>query len=140
MRHIVRRDPFFPMINFLEEILGNRENELVSSEEERSRAMALDVMETDKEYRVLANLPGLKKEDVKISLEQRQLTIETAVQKEEENVNFYYRERYYGKYRRVITLPGNVDANSIKAKMENGLLEIVIPKEDKKPQTLISID
>jgi HSP20 family protein len=142
MLRIVKRDPFFPILSLFDEFVKNSATDEIKSENESVTAMALDLSETEKDYRVIANLPGIKKEDVKLSVEKNQLTIEASHKKEEESdkATYHHRERFFGKYHRIIYLPDNVDTNNIKAKMENGLLELSIPKEAAKPQTLINIE
>ena len=104
--------------------------------------MVLDLAETDKEYRIVANLPGIRKEDVKISLDKNQLTIEATHNKDEGDSKeiYHQRERFLGKCYRTIYLPENVESKGIKAKMDNGLLDLSIPKEAEKPQIFINID
>jgi HSP20 family protein len=105
------------------------------------RAMAMDIMEHDKEFEILANLPGFKKEDVKISVHENQLLLEaTCNTKKEENVGTMYRcERYSGSYRRNLLLPDNADIGKITAKMEDGVLRLSIPKKEPSPKQEISI-
>ena len=144
MLRIVQKDPFYPILSLFDEFLNHSATEDVRkvSETESVSAMALDLSETEKEYRVYANLPGIKKEGVKITLDKNQLAIEATHQKDEENEKYIYhhRERFNGKYYRKVYLPENVDTNNIKATMENGILELLIPKAATKPQTFINID
>ncbi|EFC38349.1 predicted protein [Naegleria gruberi] len=95
-----------------------------------------DVSETDKCICVKSNLPGLKKEDVRIDVddEKRLLTFsgETKSEKTDENEIYHRSERYYGKFSRSMRLPQNVDLNGIKANMNEGVLNISIPKVEQK--------
>ena len=142
MLRIVRRDPFYPILSMFDEFVKNTTSEEMKSEIENVSAMTLDLSETENDYRVLANMPGIRKEDVKVSLDKNQMTIEANHPKDEdsEKSKYHHRERFYGKYHRIIYLPDNTDTENIKAKMENGLLELSIPKETQKPQTIINID
>ena len=144
MFRIVRRENYSPIFSLFDDFIKNSSVEDVKNvgENENVSAMALDLVESAKEFHVIANLPGICKEDVKISLDKNQLIVEAFHKKEEEiEKSFYHhRERFFGNYRRVIYLPDSVDKNKIKAKMENGLLELIIQKEEEKPQTFISID
>lgn len=142
MFKIMRRDPFLPILGMFDEFVKNSTTEGVSAVHESMSAMALDLTETEKEYRIIANLPGITKEDVKISLDNNQLTIEASHQSDVPNEKeiVHHRERFFGKYHRLISLPANADVNQIKAKMENGLLDLTIPKVAEKPQTYISVD
>jgi len=144
MFRVVRRDHFLPMVSLFDEFIKDSITDEIRDRQgqEHVSAMALDLTETEKEYRVLANLPGMRKEDVKLSIDKKTLTIEVTQQleKEDDQTIFHHRERFNGKYFRVIHLPENIDTNAIKAKMENGVLELSIPKEEKKPQVLINIE
>jgi HSP20 family protein len=96
----------------------------------------MDVAETDKEIEVTAELPGLERKDVDISLEDNMLVIrgEKKIEKEEkkeekdESKNYHVAERSYGVFYRVIELPKGVDPSRIQATMSNGVLKVTIPK------------
>ncbi len=106
------------------------------------KAMAMDIVERDKDFELLANLPGFKKEDVKISVHDNQLLIEAKCEnkKEEKKGTMYRCERYSGNYRRNLYLPDNADVNKIQAKMEDGVLKLNIPKKEATPQKEIVIE
>lgn len=105
------------------------------------RAMAMDIMEHDKEFEILANLPGFKKEDVKISVHENQLLVEATCNtvKEETKGTMYRCERYSGSYRRNLLLPDNAEVSKISAKMEDGVLRLSIPKKEPTPKKEITI-
>lgn len=92
----------------------------------------MDVTETDKEIVVAAELPGLERGDVEISLEDDVLTIrgEKKVEREEkdEKKNYHVSERAYGVFYRAIQLPAGIDPKGIQATMSNGILKITMPK------------
>ncbi len=93
--------------------------------------MSLDIVESDKEYKLIADLPGMKKDDVKISTAGGQLVIEAHREEKNEKKekgSVVYSERYSGNYYRSIPIPGDVDPSTIKAKMEDDTLELTIPK------------
>ncbi|MDD4156280.1 MAG: Hsp20/alpha crystallin family protein [Candidatus Cloacimonetes bacterium] len=144
MLRVIRRNPdgIGTILNMFGDFVNNSLSEEIKSENQDFCAMPLDLTETEKDYRVVANLPGIKKEDVKISLEKAQLIIEAENKNnvEDEKAVYHHKERFCGKYQRVIYLPENVNVDNIKAKMENGLLELIIPKEEIKPQKLINIE
>jgi HSP20 family protein len=142
MFKIIRRDPYLPILNLFDEFVNHSTTEEAKSANENISAMVLDLAETTTEYRIVANLPGVCKEDAKISLDKNQLTIEATHTKDEIGGKeiYHHRERFFGKYYRTIYLQKNVESSEIKAKMENGLLELIIPKEAEKPQVFISID
>jgi len=138
-----RNNELRPMSNMLSlfDDFFNRVYEDESSDE-NFRAMAMDIVEQDKEFQIMANLPGFKKEDVKISVHDNQLLIEAAcIAKKEETQGTVYRcERYSGSYRRNLILPENADIARISAKMEDGVLKLSIPKKEPSPKQEISIE
>ena len=101
-------------------------------------APKVDISETDKEFTIKAELPEVKKEDVKVNVENGQLTIsgERKQEKEEKGKKFHRIERSYGSFMRSFTLPENVDAAGIKAAFKDGMLNLSLPKTAKaKPKT-----
>ena len=109
---------------------------------ENSRLMAVDVIETEKNFEIKANLPGVKKEDIKISIKENQLFISAStVEKKVENTeNLIRSERYVGQYQRLFTLPENSDKDNIKAVMEQGVLSLQIPKKEPIPKKEIVVE
>lgn len=101
---------------------------------------ALDIHERDNEYVVRTDLPGVKKEDIEVSLENGVLTIAAAAgeQKDEkENGRVIRRERHYGRYVRSLRLGTQVDAAKLKAGYKDGVLELILPKaEEVKPRKI----
>ena len=103
--------------------------------------LSLDVEETNNSYIVKANLPGVKKEDVKVELKGKTLYIFAKHQeKTEESGKFYRRERFYGEYQRAIALPQETQTNNINAKLENGVLTLEILKAEPTKQVEIKIN
>lgn len=97
-------------------------------------APAVDVRESDNEYRIRADLPGIKKEDLDISLQDGVLTINAETkqeQKEEKEGRVIRQERRYGKFVRSMRLGDTVDADRIKAEYKDGVLDLVLPKTEK---------
>ena len=94
----------------------------------------LDVKENDKEYEVNVDLPGMKKEDIKVSCEEDKLVIEgeRKEEKKEENEkkNIHVSERHFGSFYRAMSLPKNVDCSKIGATYENGVLRVIVPKNE----------
>lgn len=82
------------------------------------------------EYDVTLELPGVKEEDIDISLNDNMLTIkgEKKSEKEEKGKTYYFSERSYGSFQRTFRLPANVEADNVNAKFENGVLHISLPK------------
>ena len=98
---------------------------------------AMDLVESDGEYVLRADLPGLSEGDVKIEVEDRVLTIsgERKSETEDRKEGYYRIERSYGSFARSLTLPEGVDSDAVKANFENGVLEVRIPKpEARKPK------
>ena len=98
----------------------------------------------DKKDKLLAKveLPGVEKKDIKLSLNENNLTVQGETKKDEESKKeeYYYRERVYGSYSRTISLPAEVDKDKIKAKFKNGILEIVMPKKPEVKPKEITIE
>jgi HSP20 family protein len=94
----------------------------------------VDIVEEDKAFEVHVAVPGMNKDDFKIDLNDNYLTIsgERKLNREKKEDNFYSMETQYGTFSRSFTLPENVDANQISAKYVNGILEVTIPKDEKK--------
>ncbi len=99
-----------------------------------------DIVERDKQYELRMSLPGIKKEDVKISLDGELLTVEGERKSDssEEGVKLLKREISYGKFSRSFTLD-RIDSAKIEAAFENGILTITLPKLEDEPVTVISI-
>jgi len=100
---------------------------------------AVDVYETKDDIVVKAELPGVKPEDVEVSIVGDTLTLKGERRKEAEvREEGYYRiERSYGAFQRSLTLPSVVNAEKVKATYKDGLLEIKLPKkEEAKPKTV----
>jgi HSP20 family protein len=97
---------------------------------------SMDLAETDTHFVLRADLPGVNEEDVSIELEDNVLTVagERKAEQEEKKEGFYRVERSFGQFRRSLTLPEGVDAESIAATFDRGVLEVRIPKpEERKP-------
>jgi HSP20 family protein len=93
--------------------------------------LKMDVSEDDKAYTVHAEMPGVKKEDINVSIEGSQVAISAEVKKEKEvkeGEKLLRSERYFGRVYRALTLPQDVDEDTAQAKYDNGVLELVLPK------------
>ena len=102
-------------------------------------APALDISERNDAYVVTVEVPGVKADDLDITLEDGLLTIQGERQfTSESSEQQYHRvERRYGSFRRSITLPSQVRADAIEASFEDGVLEVVVPKaEEAKPKKI----
>ncbi|XVE99684.1 hypothetical protein REPUB_Repub03eG0221500 [Reevesia pubescens] len=98
----------------------------------------IDWKETPEAHIFKADLPGLKKEEVKVEVEEGkilQISGERSKEQEDKNETLHRMERSSGKFLRRFRLPGNAKMNQIKATMENGVLSVIVPKEEeKKPE------
>jgi HSP20 family protein len=102
-------------------------------------APAVDIQETDNEYLVKADLPKVKKEDVKVEYEDGVLTVEgeRKLEKEEKGRQFHKIEREYGKFVRRFALPGEIDAAKLSADFRDGVLNVHLPKSpETKPKAV----
>lgn len=93
----------------------------------------VDVEEEADHFVVQAELPGLRKEEIKVSITGDTITIsgERKREAEEKGKIFHRLERAYGRFSRSITLPGEVEVDKVKAKYENGILTLTLPKSER---------
>ena len=104
---------------------------------------AMDVKERDGEYVVVADIPGAKKEDIDVTLENGILTISAEAKsetEEKEGERVLRRERRYGKYVRSLRLGTQIDESKIKANYKDGVLELVLPKAEEVKPKKITVD
>ncbi len=100
---------------------------------------SVDVSETEGAYQIKAEIPDVKKEDVKVTLEDSVLTIqgERRQEKEETGKKYHRVERSYGRFVRSFTLPDLVDEEKVKAEFRDGVLNLQLPKSEKaKPKAI----
>ena len=100
---------------------------------------SVDVYETEGSYVLKADLPGMKKEDIKLDVNDGVLTIqgEKKLEEKTENDNYVRMERSYGSFTRSFTLTDNVDTENIQAAYKDGVLEITLSKkEEAKPKEI----
>lgn len=102
---------------------------------------AADISETDNEYLVKAQLPGVSKEDVKISFDNGVLTIEgeRKIDKSTDDEKLRRTETFYGKYSRSFALPEGIDEDKVTAKAKDGVLTVTLPKTSepaRQPKTI----
>jgi HSP20 family protein len=100
----------------------------------------IDVQDNKNEYIVEAELPGVKKEDISITLDDGRLTIAVVKNEtvEEKNKNYIHKERRYSSMSRSILL-SDAESSGVKAKLDNGVLQICVPKQPK-PSSQVVID
>ena len=132
MANLSLYEPFNSRMNRLISNLVNHSGFLDEPDGVSANTFKLDVSEDEKSYLVRADLPGYKKEDIRVSVDGNQITIsaETSMKKEEKkDQNVIYSERYEGKMFRSFTLDCNVDEAKSAAKFTDGVLELTLPKQ-----------
>jgi HSP20 family protein len=114
---------------------GDKEEALTVAE----WAPLVDITEDDKEYLIKAELPDVKKEDIKLTVDEDVLTItgERKYEKEEKGKKYHRVERAYGSFMRSFTLPEDADGSKVSAECKDGLLKVHLPKSEKaKPKSI----
>jgi HSP20 family protein len=141
---IIRWDPFRDVLSlqnrmnslFQDYTRGSGENEAVST---ASFVPPVDVYEDEHKVVLKLEVPGIKQEDLKIHVENNNLTIsgERKFEKEEKEENFHRIERRYGSFYRAFTLPSTVDAENIQANYDSGILKVeMLKKAEAKPKQI----
>lgn len=120
-------DDFFPLDLFKTE----------GSDTWRHGTMKADIVAKENNYEIVVDMPGVAKENVEISLESGYLSVRAEQKSEtkEEKENYIHRERYYNSAMRSFYVGDGVEEKDISAKLENGVLTVVIPKETRKVET-----
>ncbi|HET7832425.1 MAG TPA: Hsp20 family protein [Gallionella sp.] len=137
MANLIRRDPFFNLTRFdpfrdedwfkgfgLRPFLG---------ETEVTPQIKIDLTENDKAYTVRAEIPGVRKEDIKVNVEGHRVTISAEVKEEKEQKDgerVICSERYHGTSYRSFSLDDEVDETKAEAKYDNGVLNLMLPKRN----------
>lgn len=106
---------------------------------EQLLAPPIDIDETDSEYIVTADLPGVKKEDISIECSGNQLTISAERKAENMERRPDFQERFYGTYQRSFTMPADVNADNIEASYDAGVLTVCVPKIERAAAKRITI-
>jgi HSP20 family protein len=144
MANIVRWEPFRDLISlreamdrlFEESFIRPRTGYLAPLS---AGALAVDMYETDQDLVVKSSVPGVKPEDIDISITGDTLTIkgETKAEEKVEKANYVRQERRYGAFSRSLSLPTSIVAEKAKAEFEDGVLTLTLPKaEEAKPKTI----
>ncbi len=133
MSNIVRRDPF-ALDDMLDDLFKGYFVRPMRFEHEmpEMRMIKMDVKEGDKDYTLHAELPGVSKDDIHVTLEGNTVAVSAEIKKaseEKEGDKVLRSERYYGKVHRSYALGQEVDEAGARAKFENGVLELVLPKK-----------
>ena len=144
MAEIMRWEPFRGMITLRDAMDRLFEDSVFRPRElwretdgERMVHLPLDVYTTPEEVVIHASVPGLKPDDVQITLEGDTLTIKGEVKAPVENVDYVLQERSYGHFTRMLTFNIPIQSDKAEASFENGVLTLVVPKaETVKPKTI----
>lgn len=140
---LMRWDPFREL-----EDMSSRLNRLFGPRGETQSTLAtadwaptVDIVESPEEFVVKAELPEVKKEDVKVTVEDGTLFIrgERKLEKEEKGKKFHRIERSYGSFLRSFVLPDNVDGAHVRAEYKDGLLNVRLPKVERKGPTATEV-
>ena len=105
--------------------------------------MKIDVTKADDTYTVRADIPGVKKEDLQVSIDGNEVTISGEVKKETEEKKgeeVLRSERYYGKISRSFTLPHDVDEGKVVAKYDDGVLKLTLPMKSRATSKKITVN
>ncbi len=133
MSNLVRRDPF-AIDDVFEDLLKGFFVRPVRypAEMPEMQMIKMDVKEGDKEYTIHAEIPGVEKDDIEVAIDGNAVSISAEVRKtseQKEGEKVLRSERYHGKVNRSFTLGQDVDEANAKARFENGVLELVLPKK-----------
>jgi HSP20 family protein len=125
-----------PMERMVGELFGRRPTPAAAP------APSVDVIERDDEVIVRAALPGVKKEDVEISVSATVLTLrgKAPEAKKQEEGEYYRAELPHGEFERTLVLPAEVDEAKARASMKEGILELTLPKLEKRRRRRIKVD
>ncbi len=135
-RIIARWDPFREAVTLRDAMDRLLEESFVrpawagNGEREQAARLPVDAYTTENEVIILASVPGVKPDDVEITIEGDTLTIRGEMVAPPENVNYVMQERGYGRFSRTLTLNVPVQADKANAEFENGVLTLTIPKAE----------
>ena len=141
MANVTRFDPFNDLVDDLFKGFFVRPVAYEGRGEALPR-MKVDVAERNGAYTVAAELPGVKKEDIHVTIDGAQVTLEAEMKREKEaaqDERVLHAERIYGKATRSFTLPQEVDESKAEAKFRDGVLELTLPKKAAAARKQISI-
>jgi HSP20 family protein len=129
MANITRTNPFE---DFFQDFGRGFWMKPVAFPAESELTMKIDVKEDDKSFTVKADIPGVKKEDIQIDIDDDRVSVRAELKQEKEEKKgekVVYSERAYGMVSRSFTLPDDVDAKAAKAEYKDGVLNLVLPKK-----------
>jgi HSP20 family protein len=146
--NIIKWDPFKELedvSNHLNRIFRRSSDSVQASRESMTVAdwsPSADITETDTAYLIKAEIPGVNKQDVKVSVQDGMLTIqgERKMEKEEKGKKFHRVECSYGSFVRSFRMPDDVDENSVNAEFKDGMLNVTLVKSAKPKPKSIKVD
>jgi HSP20 family protein len=125
------------LINYLEDLMdfdiSNQLNKTFNGlmkdyNKFKSMSFSTDIVEHPNNFEIIADLAGMTKDDIDIEVNGDKLVISGKRKDESGDTSYHYRERSYGEFRRLFTLPKNVNKDEISATSENGVLRVLLPK------------
>ena len=147
MSNITRWNPiseFDDLMNRYNRVFGLARNDRDSKDlfSRSDWSPAVDIKETPEAFLVEAELPGMNKDDVKVTVHDGVLSIqgERSIEEDNQDRKHHRVERFYGSFLRRFTLPDNVDENSVKASFKDGLLTLTVRKAEPKEPKAIEVE
>jgi HSP20 family protein len=140
MANVTRFDPFNDIVDDL--FKGFFVRPVVAGTQDALPRMRLEVAEKNGAYAVTAELPGVKKEDIKVDIDGAQVTLSAEVKREKEATDaerLLHTERLYGKVSRSFALPQELDEDKVEAKFKDGVLQLTLPKKTAPARRAITI-
>ncbi|MGB9838183.1 Hsp20/alpha crystallin family protein [Methanothermobacter sp.] len=130
------------MIKNMREMQKDFEKKISEYTENIPEKLNMDVIETDDQIIIKTDLPGVKKEDINIELTENTISISAVFEEEVEvqEANFVKKERKYGEARREMRLPEKIKVEEAKAKFENGVLTVELPKVEVKKKQVLKVE
>ncbi len=141
-----RREDFFRPFRQLQREIDRIFEDFLLPETRRSFSFGfvpeIDVYETDDAITIEVEAPGMDKKDFKVQVEDGVLRIcgEKKLEREKSDRNYHVVERSYGRFERAVRLPDYVDADKVKAKYENGVLTLTLPKKEEKKAKVVDVE
>lgn len=132
MANITRFDPFDVTLEPFDDLLKGFFRPVRFEGQPQQMQIKMDVKDNDKAYTIHADIPGVKKEDIHVSIDGNQVSISAEVKKEKEEKEgekVLRSERYYGKISRSFSLGSDIDDSAAEAKYADGVLELTLPKK-----------
>ncbi len=140
MANITRFDPFNDLLDDL--FKGFFVRPMVAGAQDQLPRMRVEVAEKNGAYAVTAELPGARKEDIKVDIDGAQVTLSAEVKRDKDTTEgdrLLHSERLYGKVSRSFTLPQELDEGKVEAKFKDGVLELTLPKKAAAARKAITI-